>query len=188
MHERQLLLSKILDQNNGKVSYTKKNKLKSHDGAVNGLCFTDNGHKLISLGLDAKAKLWNMTTIMREDIDFGVIPTEIRKCIQFDVAGRNSQELMYIPSDGKILVYEVQTGKRVKVLQGHYNIVNSCKYNHLHNELYSGANDRSVLIWTADRLQEEAYEDHVNIRSGNPQSSSRAVDVTTLDTWSSDED
>lgn len=178
---------RVLDQNNGQVYYNNKFKLKSHDGGVNGLCFTENGQHLISLGWDAKAKLWNMTTGRRETVDFNAVPSEKRKCVQFDVAGCWRDELVYFPSDGKVLVCEVQTGKLVKTLRGHYNEVNACKYNALHQELYSGANDRSILIWTPDLAQEMAYKDHVNVQRANIGTSHARVEVT-QDVWSSDED
>ncbi|XP_034252372.1 DNA excision repair protein ERCC-8-like [Thrips palmi] len=179
---------RILDQNNGQVTYNNKFKLKSHDGAVNGLCFTENGLYLISLGWDAKAKLWNMTSGKRETVEYGSVPSEKRKSIQFDVSGSSSKEIVYIPSDGKILVYEVQSGQLVKTLQGHYNQVNSCKYNTLYQELYSAANDRSILIWTPDVLQEAAYKESLNTQRTYSKGTSRPSNEVTHDVWSSDED
>lgn len=179
---------RILDNNNGQTTKDKikpQTKKKPHTNGVNGLCFTANGYNLISLGWDATAKLWTVPSGKRENIDYGKVPLEKRKTIQFDVAGCWRRELVYIPSEGKILVFEVQTGKLVKALQGHYNQVNACIYNSLHQEVYSAANDRSILIWTPDLSQETAYKDHVNLQSVNASQSRTEV---TQDVWSSDED
>ncbi|KAK3913940.1 DNA excision repair protein ERCC-8 [Frankliniella fusca] len=179
---------RVLNHNNGQVTYKNKSKLKSQEVAVNGLCFTENGQNLISLGWDGRGKLWNMTSGKKEEVEFKAKPSEKSKSVQFDVAGSSRKELVFIPSDGTILVYEVQTGELVKTLRGHYNEVNSCKFNTMYQELYSGAHDRNILIWTPDLLQEAAYKDHVNLQSATTSSSTRPLCAVTQDVWSSDEE
>jgi len=176
----------VLDPSNTTKYITSKTPKapSSHSGCVNGLCFTRDGHYLVSLGTDDKARLWNMVTNKNENVNYGTIPNEIRKCIQFDVTHYAKPELIYIPSEGSILVYELLTGKQVKTLLGHYNLVNSCRFNVMNQELYSGGNDRSVLIWTADQTQSEAYEEHISAQGV----SKVKVEDVTRDVWSSDEE
>jgi DNA excision repair protein ERCC-8 len=106
--------------------------------------------------------------------------------MQFDVSVNSEPKLVYVPSEGNILIYEIHTGNKVKALLGHYNCVNSCIYHPFYHELYSGGNDKNVLVWTADQVPQAAY-------SKQPQSQ---IQTTTLfrrtrsamaDNWSSDE-
>lgn len=185
---------KVLDQHNGKGRSSKENSDNhtAHDGYVNGLCFTSDGLYLLSLGTDNKMRLWNTYNGKNERVNFGSISNETKKCVQFDVAKISNPRLVYVPSDGNIFVYETETGVKVSTLSGHYNCVNCCVYHPHFHELYSGGNDRNVLIWTADHSQDSAYDEYLKSQNTKNDSSDRRRIIphrnVTVDTWSSDED
>lgn len=184
---------KVLDQHNGKGRSRKDTcSNTAHDGYVNGLCFTSDGLFLLSLGTDRRMRLWNTFTGNNEMVNFGTIPNETKKCIQFDVATNSDPKLVYVPSDGNIFVFDVHTGFKVNTLLGHYNCVNSCVYRSFYHELYSAGNDRNVLIWTADDNSDSAYDDFIKSQNVEKDISDRKCvlprRILTADNWSSDED
>lgn len=79
------------------------------------------------------------------------------------------------------------TGFKRATLLGHYNTVTCCVYNENLQTLYSGANDRNVLVWapeSEETVQEEStYKESslIGTRSMMPRRN------LTEDAWSSDE-
>lgn len=74
--------------------------------------------------------------------------------------------------------------KRATLL-GHYNTVTCCVYNEDFQTLYSGANDRNILVWAAEKemtAEDEERSSHAaRSRSLLPRRN------LTEDAWSSDE-
>jgi WD40 repeat protein len=56
--------------------------------------------------------------------------------------------LIYHPSGQNIGVYELQTGKKIHSLRGHFDNVMCCEFHPELQELYSGAADASMLVWS----------------------------------------
>jgi DNA excision repair protein ERCC-8 len=112
--------------------------------------------------------------------------------MQFDITINSEPQLIYMPSEGNILIYELQTGIKVNTLLGHYNSVNSCICHPFYHELYTAGNDRNVLIWAADYCQTAAYDEHLkslNVKKGPFKRRGLFVQRNvTGDTWSSDEE
>jgi DNA excision repair protein ERCC-8 len=125
-------------------------------------------------------------------VNYGKIPNDTKKCMQFDVTVSSDPKLVYVPSEGNIFMYEIQSGVKVNTLLGHYNCVNSCIYHPFYHELYSAGNDRNVLIWTADHCQGAAYEEHLKSQNQKREPFERRTLFVrrnvTGDTWSSDEE
>jgi DNA excision repair protein ERCC-8 len=117
---------------------------------------------------------------------YGKIPNDTKKCMQFDVSVNSDPKLVYVPSEGNILIYEIQTGEKVKALLGHYNCVNSCIFHPFYQELYSGGNDKNVLIWTAEHVPQAAYGKPSQMRNQTT-GLFRRTPLVTADNWSSDE-
>ncbi|XP_075218382.1 DNA excision repair protein ERCC-8-like isoform X2 [Lycorma delicatula] len=149
---------KVLDQNNGKGRSSCERTCTAHDGSVNGLCFTRNGLNLLSFGTDSRLRLWNVSTGENEMINYGSIPNDTRKSAQIDVSACTNKDLVYIPSEGNILIYSLYTGKKIKALPGHYSTVNCCYFHPFNIQLYSGGNDRIILCWS-DETVESDYEE-----------------------------
>jgi len=177
---------KSLDQHNGKGRSSNEATSTAHDGYVNGLCFTRDGLFLLSYGTDHRLRLWSTYNGQNEMVNYGKIPNDTKKCMQFDVSVNSDPKLVYVPSEGNILIYEIQTGERVKALLGHYNCVNTCIVHPFYHELYSGGNDKNVLIWTAEQVPQAAYSKHSRSRIQTT-GLFRRTPMVTADNWSSDE-
>ena len=109
-----------------------------------------------------------------------------QKCMQFDASVNSDPKLVYVPSEGNILIYEIQTGEKVKALLGHYNGVNCCIFHPFYHELYSSGNDKYVLIWTAEQVPQAAYSKHSESRIQTTGLFQR-MPLLTADNWSRDE-
>jgi DNA excision repair protein ERCC-8 len=76
------------------------------------------------------------------------------------------------------------------VLRGHYTQVNSCYFDQESHELFTGANDRNILMWTPK--MDRAYEQHLTDLANNKKEEKRpgftSRIAATADAWSSDED
>lgn len=183
---------KSLDQHNGKGRSVSEATNTAHDGYVNGLCFTHDGLFLLSYGTDHRLRLWSTYSGHNEMVNYGKIPNDTKKCMQFDITVSSDPKLVYVPSEGNIFMYEIQSGVKVNTLLGHYNCVNSCIYHPFYHELYSAGNDRNVLIWTADHCQGAVYEEHLKSQNQKREPfEKRTLFVkrnVMADTWSSDEE
>lgn len=171
-----------LDQHNGRARTLNDRSCIAHNGYVNALCFTQDGLFLMSLGTDNRMRLWDACTGRNELANYGRIPNATRKGVRFDVAAGTTPDFVYVPSEGNVLVYEVHTGTKLGTLLGHYNTVNCCCYNPFYHELYSGASDRNILVWSADGDQKLAYDEQKSSEPGAFKHLGRG------DNWSSDDD
>ena len=62
--------------------------------------------------------------------------------------------LIFHPSGSVIQVLDMHTGEQQKLLRGHMDTINACVFNPSLQELYSGADDASIVVWSEERLQE----------------------------------
>ncbi|KAK6621675.1 hypothetical protein RUM44_001482 [Polyplax serrata] len=166
---------KILDKHN-----KNDNKGTSHSGYVNGLKFTSDGLFLVSIGTDNKMRLWETLHGCYKKQNCIQIKNEVKRNIQFAVTNNSKPSLVYIPSEGNIFVVEMLSGALINILNGHFHLVNCCYYRHMYQELYSGGNDRNILMWTAaNEIQEERFS--------NENKQIKSPILRYEDTWSSDE-
>lgn len=70
--------------------------------------------------------------------------------------------LLFVPSANNVVVYDVWTGQSHSALRGHYDTVNCCAFHPHGQELYSGSNDRKILVWAPPSLADaEELEDEM---------------------------
>ncbi|KAL1921036.1 uncharacterized protein VTP21DRAFT_11671 [Calcarisporiella thermophila] len=124
----------------------------AHNGIVNGLAFTPDGYHLLSLGLDEKLRLWDLSSGARNTlVNYGPhirnkYPHVLLPCISPPEACR--RPLVFQPSDDRqILVFELYDGRLVKRLRGSYGRVTSIAWRPGKLELYTGGTDNEVLVW-----------------------------------------
>uniref|UniRef100_T1JNL3 Uncharacterized protein n=1 Tax=Strigamia maritima TaxID=126957 RepID=T1JNL3_STRMM len=151
----------------------------AHNGRVNGLVFSHDGFYLYSYGTDNNLFAWNLSTGCKETVNFGKIENESRKAIKFDVTRNSNPSVIFVPCQGRICVYETQNGILINKLVGHFNSVNCCVVHPFTPEVYSGANDHNILVWTPYHDQSEAYSDYLQNGDGK----TRETNVTN-DDWS----
>ncbi len=65
--------------------------------------------------------------------------------------------LVFHPSGSVIQVLDMYSGEQHKLLRGHLDTVNACVFNPVFQELYTGADDASIVVWSQER--KSAYEE-----------------------------
>lgn len=111
-----------MDQHNGRNNPNIE-QTTAHNGYVHGLSFTADGLFLISVGTDGRMRLWNAQTgntvnILffllnqksalelgrNEMVNYGKISMESKKGTRFDVSSDTDPRLIFVPSQGNVLV------------------------------------------------------------------------------------
>ncbi|XP_046682118.1 DNA excision repair protein ERCC-8-like [Homalodisca vitripennis] len=138
----------VLDLNNTSQPNMRQKPLQAHNGFVNGVTFTPDGNFLMSVGTDNTIHCWDFYQQKHKEIVYGNVRIRLNKSLKFDVFGYGKFNVCIIPSDNKIVIYEVETGKRLNKLTGHYHFVNACLLQRDRLELYSAGEDQNILFWT----------------------------------------
>ena len=68
------------------------------------------------------------------------------------VAASIDADLVYHPSGSVVQVLDLYSGAQVKLLRGHLDTINACVFNPRLQELYTGADDASILVWAQEPL------------------------------------
>ncbi|KAI8147482.1 DNA excision repair protein ERCC-8 [Fennellomyces sp. T-0311] len=129
---------------------------KAHGAGVNGLVFSSDGSKLVTLGLDEKIRMWDAYTGRNTLVNYGSLwRNRFQWYMEAAVSGPDVwPPLLYVPSDDQqVLVYELNTGRLSRRLKGAYGRVTCVEKRSGLQELYSASSDNEILIW-------EPAEDH----------------------------
>ena len=100
----------------------------------------------MSSGSDDKMRLWNPHDGSNMLVNYAGIRNPSRRATQIAVS--HDGRTVFHPNGNKISGFDVLSGVQSGSLSGHYDIVNCCTFHPFREELYSGSNDRQVLIWT----------------------------------------
>eukprot|EP00158_Paraphelidium_tribonemae_P003096 Partr_v1_DN25885_c1_g3_i2_m2501 putative Excision repair cross-complementing rodent repair deficiency, complementation group 8 len=122
----------------------------SHKGPVNSLMFTPDGFGLVSSGLDAHLRCWDVASGRNRLAQFDTSSIRNRHAFPVCMAMTRSSlaPLILHPNDNSsITVLNVRTLANVKVLQGHYGKVTCIIRNPLREEFYSCSKDGTILAW-----------------------------------------
>ncbi|XP_071952245.1 DNA excision repair protein ERCC-8-like [Antedon mediterranea] len=166
----------VLDQHNGEKGATTTEAVSTaHNGYVTGLCFTSDGLHLLTCGSDDRLRLWDVVTGRNTLVNYGKVINDTRRNLKMSVSCDASDDLVFVPSSGEICVFEIHSGRPVVNLTGHYSRVNACTFHPLFQELYSGSNDSSILIWEPEVCRDQ-------------QPDMNKKEQKYVDNWSSDED
>jgi len=148
----------------------------------------------MSLGTDHRLRLWDELTGRNTLVNYGRVEVLSRMTVRMAVSPMDSGvSVAFVPAASDIVALDVDEGHQVAVMRGHYGRVNCLAMSRATHCLFSGANDRAILVWTPD--------------SGDPRQSpprggsdgegrggsrlgrfARRVGGGTADSWSSDED
>lgn len=74
------------------------------------------------------------------------------------IALASKANLLFHPSGSIMQAYDVTSGQQKYILRGHMDAVNACCFNKVTQDLYTGANDHQICVWTFPRNQED-HED-----------------------------
>ncbi|KAM3654837.1 DNA excision repair protein ERCC-8 isoform X3 [Ammospiza nelsoni] len=160
-----------LDQYNGEKSKASSEAANTaHNGRVNGLCYTNDGLHLLTIGTDDRMRLWNSSTGENTLVNYGKVCNESRKGLKFAISCGCNPEFAFVPYGSTIAVYTVFTGELITMLRGHYSTVNCCVFQPHFQELYSGSKDCNILAWIPaprepvpdDTSEKSLPQQHVN--------------------------
>ena len=80
----------------------------------------------------------------------------------------------------------LEDGRTISRLCGHFKAVTSLAFSPANLELFSGSNDRAILIW--DSIDNSAFQDFLDGKDGKVKSEENLGNQLTQDAWSSSED
>lgn len=128
------------------------NDFTAHTGSVNAVTFVKNGLKLISCGTDSMIRMWDSLTGKNELVEYESYSYKSKRSVQVDTSRSTNPEFLFVPCRKGVNIYEVDSGKLVNTLEGHFNYVNCCCYEPFMHEVYSGCVDGLLLVWCDDKL------------------------------------
>ncbi|XP_022265438.1 DNA excision repair protein ERCC-8 isoform X1 [Canis lupus familiaris] len=173
-----------LDQHNGKKSQAVESANTAHNGKVNGLCFTNDGLHLLTVGTDNRMRLWNsssgentlenycsteplcmMQVYHISQVNYGKVCNDSRKGLKFTVSYGCSSEFVFVPYGSTIAVYTIYSGEQITMLKGHYKSVDCCVFQSNFQELYSGSRDCNILAWVPSLYEPVPDDDEPTTKS-----------------------
>lgn len=122
------------------------NRATAHYGAVTGLRATSDGMYLLSSGSDSRLRLWDVESGCNTLVNFEAMRLQTSKPLQLAVT--HDLSLVFVPCMSSIRAYHLWSGVTFQTLRGHYESVNCCYINWHDQEIYSGSNDRKILVWS----------------------------------------
>ncbi|CAD5118198.1 DgyrCDS6920 [Dimorphilus gyrociliatus] len=170
-----------LDQHDTDIGtdyYTSHKSHTAHGGAISCVEFSDDGLYLSSFGVDNRLRLWSAMTGKNLMINYGTVNSNPQ--VEMSITSRCNPNLIFVPSDNKIQVFNLITGQRVNTLKGHFNCVNCTYLNDDTLELYSGGNDRNIICWSDRKFEKDKRKEK------NPKNFFSRSGVN--DDWDSDND
>ncbi|XP_065069922.1 DNA excision repair protein ERCC-8-like [Rhopilema esculentum] len=171
-----------LDQHNGKAASSTSSNVTAHNGYINGLSFTSDGLHLLSYGTDDRLRLWDVWTSQNTLVNYGSVYNLSKKHVQLAVTRELNQDIVFVPTENNIAMFDIFSGKKLGFLTGHYGNVNCCLYENCFQELYSGSMDTRILSWSTAGYRASHLLDFK--KTGEKQSD---TEQAYQDAWSSDD-
>ena len=156
----------------------------SHDGTVECITFTSDGSRLISAARDQTITIWPVDE--REEprsfkqpfahvYRFSLSPDDRHLAL---IAGGSPK------GGGKVLVYELATGKLVRELEGISSFASAVEYSPEGSKIVAGTYDGSIITWNAatgelieDRKLHENYITAISFNTAGTQLASACSDI-----------
>ena len=123
-----------------------------HSDRVNAIAFRADGRRLVTTSRDGTAKVWNLDNgreIVSYDEHKGDSPDEEQTNVFGVPAAAYSPDGTIIATSGSrdIHLWEAETGKRLKTLEGHEQLCRGLAFTPDGKRLLSGSDDRSLILW-----------------------------------------
>ncbi|XP_044474472.1 WD repeat-containing protein ATCSA-1-like [Mangifera indica] len=142
-----------------------QDRATAHYGAVTGLKVTEDGMYLLSAGSDSRIRLWDLESGCNTLVNFETVRLQTSKAIQ--LATSPNPALAFVPCMTAVKAFDVWTGKTCLEFRGHYEFVNCCWFSSQDQELYTGGNDRQILVWSPPK----SSSDEMDLGPGQDQDS-----------------
>ncbi|XP_077230665.1 WD repeat-containing protein ATCSA-1-like [Tasmannia lanceolata] len=123
-----------------------RNRATAHYGAVTGLKVTADGMYLLSAGSDSRLRLWDIESGCNTLVNFEAMRLQTSKAIQLAVTDDSS--LVFVPCMSAVKAFDIWSGRTSMKFHGHYECINCCWFSSQDQELYTGSNDRQILVWS----------------------------------------
>jgi DNA excision repair protein ERCC-8 len=131
-------------------------------------------------------------------VNYGRIELTGRTTVRLTTTPIDSgRQVAFVPSSTDVIAFDVEDGHRISVLRGHYHRVNCAVFCTPTRTLFTGSNDRAIVVWTPRVDEPDVIDKRSKKHDGrvSPDDSGRAslgrfarrVGGGTEDTWS-DED
>ncbi|KAL9313076.1 hypothetical protein ACSQ67_018528 [Phaseolus vulgaris] len=104
-------------------------------------------------GSDSRLRLWDVQSGCDTLVNFETVRLQINKPLQ--LATTQDSTLVFVPCMRSVKAFDMWSGNTYTILRGHYECVNCCWFNQQDQELYTGGNDRQILIWSPARSIDE---------------------------------
>lgn len=118
----------------------------AHIGAITDIAFLPCGTQLLSTGSDHMMRLWSAQDQLNQSVHFPNIRNHAVHTAKICLS--NNGSIVYHPKNNDITALEVQTGKEIHSLHGHYSAVTALAFHSAMPELYSASADGLMHIWT----------------------------------------
>jgi len=120
--------------------------LKGHGNYITGVQFNPfDQNILVSCAYDGLVKLWDITT---QKCLQTFSPNEGDKKMCFHDLSINGHGVIATgTNNGQIILWDVNSGKIVKTLEGHTDMVLAVNFSEDGAKLFSGCKDTSVRVW-----------------------------------------
>ncbi|KAF2212855.1 hypothetical protein CERZMDRAFT_97353 [Cercospora zeae-maydis SCOH1-5] len=154
----------------------RREKGRAHNGAVNGLSWTDEGRHLVTTGHDERVRVWNMDTGANTLVNFGpglknstttallplVVPSHL------SAAGR---EVVCYPNPKEILAFDMHEG----TLQNRLRVQSLPGANQADSNVRNLKNRTTALAWRAHHVQMYSAHGDGAIRCWSPRTAEDAA-------------
>ncbi|EXB39828.1 DNA excision repair protein ERCC-8 [Morus notabilis] len=127
-----------------------QDRATAHYGAVTGLKVTEDGMHLLSAGSDSRLRLWDVESGRNTLVNFETVRLQTSKPMQ--LATSQNSALVFVPCMTTVKAFDMWSGRTDLTFRGHYECVNCCYFSFQDQELYTGGNDRQILVWSPSRL------------------------------------
>ena len=113
------------------------------------MAYTRDGRFLASSGTDRRLRLWHASSGKNTLVHFPETRNKNKIC-RFALSADSS--VVYYPNGLKVVSFELESGRKVQELTGHFDQVHCLAANPMVSrpacELYSGGKDQTILAWT----------------------------------------
>jgi WD40 repeat protein len=127
--------------------------LKGHDFAIQMVCFSPDGRKLVTCPTFGSLTLWDARTGARIGRDVDCIPTPRIKCLAFIPQIRR---IVTGSGESDALLWDGDNGEFLKIrFKGHRDEVTALSVTGVGKHLVTGSKDKTIRIWSLDTNQAE---------------------------------